>query len=141
MERRNFLAGVLGAACCSCIGCNEKEPTESRETDNQVYKCPVCGKVMEKDAYCTKCNTVAALERTVHCDICNMDKKTGVYCAKCNRFMFADEIKCDKANKTIVKGTFCEKKKVYRRLPTVGYCEKCEKPFDKKTGCPVCGKT
>ena len=46
-----------------------------------------------------------------------------------------------RANKTIIKGTFCEKKKVYRRLPTAGYCEKCKKPFDKSTGCPVCTKT
>jgi len=141
MERRNFLAGVLGAACCSCISCTKEEPGESSEADTQVYKCPVCGKVMEKDAYCAKCNTVAAVEGTVHCEKCNMDKKAGVYCAECNRFLFDIEIRCEKADKTIVKGTFCEKKKVYRRLPTVGYCETCKKPFDKETGCPVCNKT
>lgn len=112
------------------------------DENDPVYKCPVCETVMEEDAYCVKCNTVAAAASagTVHCDECNMDKKTGTYCGKCNRFMFGDEVKCDKAGKTIIKGTFCPKKKVYRRLPTVGCCETCKMPFDKLTGCPVCSK-
>jgi len=138
MKRREFLAGMACAACCSGIGCVKDEPGQSETANASVYKCPVCGTVMEKDAYCTKCNAVAALAGTVHCELCGMDKTTGTYCAKCNRFMFDDEIKCEKANKTITKGTFCEKKKVYRRLATVGYCETCKKPFDKATGCPVC---
>jgi len=138
MERREFLTGMACVACCSGISCVKDEPSQSETADASVYKCPVCGKVMEKDAYCVKCNTVAALADTVHCDQCDMDKKTGTYCAECNRFLFSDEIRCEKANKTIIKGTFCEKKKVYRRLATVGYCETCKKPFDKTTGCPVC---
>ena len=141
MERREFLTGVVCAACCSGVGCIKEEPTPSETASGPACTCPVCGKTMEKDAYCAKCNTVAALAGTVHCDQCNMDKKTGTYCAECNRFLFSDEIKCDKANKTIVKGTFCAKKKVYRHLATVGYCETCKKPFDKTTGCPVCKVT
>lgn len=140
MERRHVLLAALGVICCLGLGCVKEEANPTAGEDDAVYKCPVCETVMEKDAYCQQCNAVAAIAGTVHCDECNMDKKAGTYCAKCNRFMFDDEIKCDKAGKTIVKGTFCAKKKAYRRLPTAGYCETCQKPYDAATGCPVCGK-
>ncbi len=140
MDRRGFMKGMAGVACCTVVGCTKEEPIATTKTGEQVYRCPVCNTVMEKDAYCSTCNAVAALAGTVHCDKCDMDKEIGSYCAKCNRFLFDDEIKCDKADKTIIKGTFCAKKKAYRRLATVGYCETCKKPFDKATGCPVCGK-
>ena len=138
MERRDFMKGMACAACCTVVGCVKEEPVSAESKDEPTYMCPVCSTTMEKDAYCSTCNAVAALAGTVHCDKCNMDKKSGTYCGECNRFLFNDEIKCEKANKTIIKGTFCEKKKVYRRLATVGYCDTCQKPFDIQTGCPVC---
>ena len=138
VERRRFLAGVACATCCSIVGCVKDEGGQSGAAKEPVYKCAVCGKVMAKDAYCVECNAVAALPGKVHCDQCGMDKDAGVYCGKCNRFMFSDQIECEKAGKTITKGTFCPKKKAYRRLPTAGYCETCKKPFDKATGCPTC---
>ena len=140
MERRDFLTGTLSVIFCSGLGCVKEEAGDVATKNDPVYRCPVCEKVMAKDAYCVQCNAVAAVEGTVHCDKCEMDKKIGTYCGKCNRFMFDDEIRCEKADKTIIKGTFCAKKKVYRRLPTVGYCETCQKPFDKITGCPVCNQ-
>jgi len=140
MERRRLLSVALGVICSFGLGCVKEEANQVTGENDPVYRCPVCETVMEKDAYCTQCNAVAAIAGTVHCDECDMDKKIGTYCAKCNRFMFDDEIKCDKAGKTIIKGTFCPKKKAYRRLPTVQYCETCKKPFEAATGCPVCGK-
>jgi len=145
MKRRDFIAGSLGVAGFSILGCKKKSPTKIPPTETEgeggVYKCPVCGTKMEKDAYCAKCNAIASIPGTYHCDKCDMDKKIGTYCGQCNRFLFADEIYCEKSEKTIVKGTFCEKKKVFRKLSSVGYCEKCKKPFDIATGCLTCKKS
>ena len=141
MERRDFLTGTLGVIFCSGLGCVKEEADDVAHENDPVYRCPGCETVMAKDDYCLQCNAVAAVGGTVYCDICEMDKKTGTYCGKCNRFLFDDEIKCEKAGKTIIKGTFCATKKAYRHLPTVGYCETCQIPFDTLTGCPVCNKS
>lgn len=136
MKRRDFIAGSLGIAGLSVLGCSKKPETATPKPD--VYKCPVCGQEMEKDAYCSKCNAIASLPGTFHCDKCSMDKKIGTYCGKCNRFLSDEEIYCETSKKTVVKGTFCEKKQKFRKLASVGYCQKCKKPYDAKTGCPTC---
>ncbi|MBI9017271.1 MAG: hypothetical protein JEZ07_08435 [Phycisphaerae bacterium] len=141
MKRREFLASLTACAAAGCIvGCKSEKETASDPTEPVVKcKCPVCDAEMPQDTYCVKCNAIATVPDKVHCDKCGMDKDAGTYCAKCNRFLLNTEIKCDKSGKTIVKGTYCDEKKQYRRLPTVGYCEKCKKPFDTKTGCTDCG--
>ena len=103
--------------------------------------CPVCGRKGAEGEYCAKCNAIVTAYGEFKCNRCGKTVKSGTWCPKHNVFRFSvnNDEKCPKCGKT--KGTWCAGCGKYACLPSVTYCAKCQKPFDRvKTGgkCPKC---
>jgi hypothetical protein len=128
------LVGFVSTSC-EMLGSSETEGSEAA-----MGKCPVCEKEMALGAYCAECNAVATNGETFESAEEGKTLAAGTYDEEANAFRFQEEIECPSCGKMVTKGSYCEEHNKYRGLPSVGYCQKCQKPFDAKTGCPTCAE-
>jgi hypothetical protein len=105
-------------------------------------KCTPCGQQATKSCaeapYCPKAQALKGYEGTVHCDKCDKDLPKGKWCEKCNRFMLEGTVHCDECNKDMPRGVYCAHCKKYMGVEGVSYCAKCNSPYNTAEGCPNC---